>query len=317
MKDSFEKLDQSISIDYFHKHAEEVFRNSRVNEQDFVDVYGEKVVTDDLASAQKKRESFSKGKSAYELELKKVADIFEALILEHGEGSQWFGPEASVVGASNFDDIDNGIDAIIEFRGENPGSASHLGLAADITFTSDTTNKFDRVRERIAKGTLGRIKYFHSKGMGFHGQLSGLPEVVIGADKKTVLQLAELSAGNRTAEKDKTLLEHKIQIMILVQIQNELETFAQYAASEGRSDLAAKFKERLQIVNKILDSKKQIFDKVQYDLNDDNVHSEIMSFLKRWRKTLQTQPGGEESKQAGEEQRRRVAAVQSLRQRGR
>lgn len=214
-------------------------------------------------------------------ELKKVADIFEALVLWHGEQSDWFGANATTMKTSRYDDYVNGVDAVIEFRGSDPGSASHVGLAADVTFTQDTTAKFDRLRGQIEKGQLPVVKYFHSENMNFHGQLSKLPEVIIGAERKAVLELAELWAERKM---DK-LAVHPIQIMILTQIEAQLRVFALYAESLKKPDLAKIYRARLAIIENILAQKADLVKKTKFEIND-SVHSAIIGFLASWQKTL-------------------------------
>lgn len=273
---------ESADIDIAFERATKVLVRETPHEEDFIEPYGEESVGRDLAHVEKLRSRFGHGESGFSSEQKKVADIFEALVLENGELSEWFGSNAFTIKTAEFDDFENGVDLVIEFRGDEPGSASFLGLAADITFTSDTSGKFNRIKEHIDKGDLSRVKYFHSGHMNIHGQLSKLPEVIIGADRKTVLELADLWME----KKNKALGEHKIQIMILEQMRIQLETFALYADSIGKKELAAIFRDRHTIIDGILKGKKEIYEKVKFNLGDDQVHSAIMTMMQGWNKEL-------------------------------
>lgn len=279
MSPSFERQSlESADIDLIYMKAEKVVQRSIIHEDEFAQAYGEEAVTRDLLSVMNKEEDFNKKRSPFEAEQKKVADIFEALMLEHGELSDWFGSNATTIKTGKFDDFENGVDLMVEFNNEDEG-ISHLGMAADVTFTSDTTKKFDRLRSQIDAGTLARVKYFKTEdGAG----LDHLPEVIIGADKKTVMQLAELW----TERKNKELATHKIQIMILHQIRAQLDVFAKYARSIRNEEVAKIYEERSVVINQILSQKKVIEQNVKYELMDDSVHTSIMSFLSAWNKSL-------------------------------
>lgn len=273
---------EDISI--LHDKAEKVIERARIREEDFLEPdgpYTRESVERDLEIVRRKEESFGKDRDEYFAEQKKLADIFEALVIEHGELSQWFGENAYTVKTSRYDDYENGVDAVIEFRDEE-SSASHLGMGVDVTFSRDTSAKFDRVKKQIEKGRLTRIKYFHSDHLKIHGQLYDVPEVIIGADKKTVLELAELWERGKNSE----LGRHRIQIMILHQMQEQLDAFASYASSLGQDGLARLYREKLAIIDQILESKADIAKNVGYDILSDQVHSGMMNFLARWKEEI-------------------------------
>jgi len=293
MRKSFEsEALESVDIDRAHEKAKVVIEDSSLREKDFEDVYRGRVA-EDLERVRRLEEKFVKEETERSRELKKVATIFEGLVLWHGEQSEWFGPHAKTLKTSKYDDYVNGVDMVIEFFDEEEKTLAHLGLAADITFTSDTTKKFDKLRGNIEKGELVAVDYFHSEPMSLHGRLSDLPEVIIGADRKTVLELTELWMERKNA----VLARHKIQIMILLQMKEQLETFAQYArhlASKcvdkelkaKQENVAEKCEDRLVIVRELLDLKKDIMKEVELDLGGDSVHNSIMGFMKAWKASI-------------------------------
>jgi hypothetical protein len=276
---------EKIDIDIIHAEAEKLLKNSSVKEINFVDPdgpYSQESVDRDLALVKKREEEWRRKDSPEAVANKKIATIFEAIIFQHAELSEWLGDQAFSIKTSLYDDYENGVDAVMEFR--DPESSAYLGMAMDVTFSSDPnssggiTKKFDRIFSRIEKGTLTRIKYFHAKNrnINIHGQLNDVPEVVIGADKATVLELAELWKG----KKNEMLGSHKIQIMMLLQIQAQLRVFAAYANREGNASMAQIFQDRLLIIEGILAKKKALADKVGATLSDDRVHYALMNFLK-------------------------------------
>lgn len=270
---------ERADISVIHGRAEKVMDKSRIKEKDFVNPYGQETIDRDLETVRRHERDFDHNTNEYTKEQKAVADIFEALVLENGELNDWFGPNAITHKTSKYDDYENGVDAIIEFQSEMAGAASFLGLAADVSFSADTSRKFDRLKEGILKGRLPQVKYFNSSDGYFHGKLSMIPEVVIGASKQTVLELAELWQFKRNKE----LATHRIQIMILNQMEEQMEVFARFAELNGQDEIARLYRDRLQIVRDILEGKRDIAKEAVKIKSKDLVHEGIMDFLKHWK----------------------------------
>ena len=273
-----------VDIDIIHADADRILSEAAFKETDFIDPkgpYSQEAVNRDLAEVRRMEAEWEQKGSPQYLANKKIATIFEAIIFQHAELSEWLGGQAFTLKTSRFDDI-KGVDAVVEFRSTD--SSAYLGLAMDVTFSADPdssegmTKKFDKIFERIENGTLNKIKYFHAKNknINIHGQLNDVPEVVIGADKSTVLELAELWR----ARKNNLLAEHKIQIMMLRQIEAQLRVFIAYALRQDKKDLASIFRGRLEIIEKILEEKKDLATKVNPDLDNDKVHYAMMNFLR-------------------------------------
>jgi hypothetical protein len=288
MRNSFEEgVLESADIDRVHEKAARAIEGKRLNEKDFIEPYGEGNVQADLARVIRMEGQFAQDETPSSRELKKIAEIFEGVILGPGERNDWFGDKAYLVKTSRYDDYVNGVDAVIEFRSEEPKAASFLGLAADVTFSSDPSGKIQRLLQQVEHGELAKVKYFHSDYVNIHGQLGKLPEVIIGAERKTVLELGELWL----AGKQDVLAQHKIQIMILTQMREQLETFALYAEQINlpeQIEASKIYRERLALVGNLLAEKAELVKKVQFELDNDSVHSSIMSFLKYWRKKMIT-----------------------------
>lgn len=285
MKESY-KVEglEKIDIDMIHTKAEKILEEASFKETDFIEnPYSREMVERDLALIAQREKSWGEKENSHQKETKKVATIFEAIIFEHAELSEWLGEDSFTIKTSKYDDYENGVDAIVEFREQE--SPRYLGLAMDVTFSSDPnsgdgmTKKFDRIFSQIQKGTLTKIRYFHAKNknINIHGQLNDVPEVVIGADKSTVLELAELMNG----KKSEMLAEHKIQIMILKQMEAQLNVFIALAIREKKMNLAEIFHQRLLIIEGILEEKSDLVRKHAATLNQDQVHYAMMNFLKR------------------------------------
>lgn len=252
----------------------------RIDEYSFIDhPYSRGDIEADIAYVVGQQRKHKKEETPQSIELKRIADMFEALVLWNSEQADWLGSRATTIKTSQYDDYKNGVDMVVEFREER--SASYLGLAADVTFSSDKTviaRKFAILRDQIKKGTLAQVKYFHSDRTHFDGQLSKLPEVVIGVSKSMVLELAHLWAEG----KHNALADHRVGVMILRQIEAQLNVFAKYAESVNQKEAARIYSDRLQLIRGILAEKAALVARVEATTMTDTVHLEIMKFMENW-----------------------------------
>lgn len=243
------KLEEKLTLEQINKKAEEILQEDTINPDDFIDLYGKDNIREDKEYVRKMENTF-KVDSPEQLEINKLATIFEAIIYEHTELSNWFGPDAFTIKSSRYDDIKNGVDSIVEFR-ESDYAASYLALAIDVTFSADVEKKFERIKKEIEEGELSKIKYFVSEHMNVRGELAKIPRVVIGAESKTVKNLAELWIE----EKNKDLGIHPIQFQVLEEAITQLETFKHYAEKVNRPEIAGVYHKTLNLVKKIYEEK--------------------------------------------------------------
>lgn len=250
----------------------------RFNEKDFIDnPFSEGDVNEDLAFVAEQEAKNKREETAQNRELKEIADMFEALVLWNAEMAEWFGHHATTVKTSKYDDRKNGVDMIVTFK--EGKAVQHLGLAADVTFSSDPKvmrDKFSGLRSQIRNGTLARVKYFHSDN--YHGQLSKLPEVIIGVSAKMVHELAGLWADG----KNNFLANHRVGVLLLRQIEAQLITFAKYAESMGQNEASRIYADRLEIIQSILKEKAKLVSEVEKIPETDPVHLEIMNTAQNW-----------------------------------
>ncbi len=250
----------------------------RFIEKEFVgNPFSERDVQEDLAFVEDQESKHKSRETPQSRELKEISDSFEALVLWNGEMAEWFGKTAKTVKTSKFDDYKNGVDMIVSFQ--EGRSVQHLGLAADVTFSSDPKvmrDKFSGLRSQIRNGTLAKVKYFHHAN--YHGQLSKLPEVIIGVSMKMVRELEGLWVDG----KNTVLANHRVGILLLKQIEAQLITFAKYAESMGQTDARDIYTDRLEIIQGILKEKAELVDKVEGVEETDPVHLEIMKTAQNW-----------------------------------
>jgi hypothetical protein len=252
MSRNFEsKIFEHLDIDRAFAKASKMLKKEAIKPEKFI---GEKGYFEDEIKADKiyveeKEAAFLRGNSPEQTEAIKLATIFEAIIHEHAELSEWFGPDAFTVKTSRFDDIRNGVDSVVEFP-ENEATPTYLALAIDITFSADTEAKFEKIRKEIEEEKLAEVKYFTSEHTPPR-RLQKVPHAVIGAESRTVKELSDLWLEDNK----KALAAHPIQFQILEEIMTQFECFAAYAEKVHKPEIAGIFRDELEIVKKIYSQK--------------------------------------------------------------
>lgn len=254
--------------------------------------YEDNVVDGDLQAVAKKKEYIARQDTKYphQIELKKISDVFETILAEQIELNEGFGQDALIIQTSEYDDLINGIDAIIEFDLEE--GVSHLALGVDITFGiisgTKLQQKFESIRGDLNLGKLAKVRYFESEHGIAKGELSELPKVVIGVDRETVNELAkawltqtiakaelkkpDLGEASRTSlleglrNAKQKLEKHFVQILFLKQIKLQLETYIDFldynivdfpnsAFNPSWQHIVERLNHSLDIINDIIKSK--------------------------------------------------------------
>lgn len=245
-----------------HLRATEVLAEYEIKPEMFAGFYDAGMLTrdaDEVADIEKKFEKTP---------AKIYGDILEAVVCEHGELSEWFGPKSQVIKTARFDDYINKIDMVVETETEDR-QFSHMALGIDVTFGSrDLHKKFDAIKARIDDGTLGEIRYFHSDRQNFTGRLGKIPQVVVGVEIERVKELGLLWMNRRNKE----LREHSVQVTILEEAALQLETFTKYAKGIGKDELVTILERELQKINELLAQKRATGIK---GLKQDKVFEEI------------------------------------------
>ena len=263
------RLLEDITIDKMHENAKKILKGDIIALANFADLYGECNIKKDEGYVKKMEKKFTETDFPEQIKFNKLATIFEAILHNQAELSEWLGSNVHTINTSRYDDIKNGIDTIAEFI-EKKQSASHLGLAIDATFSADINKKIQRIKNEIKNGQLTRVKYFQSDAINFRGELSKIPKVIIGVDMNTIQELGELWLKR----KNKELGKHPIQFQILDQMLMQLETFENYAKRNNRSEIAEIYKKTHGIVLKI-------YEKKESSINDSGVRDSMFKKIKK------------------------------------
>lgn len=208
----------------------------------------------DIAYVKRMEQLFAeeaRGKKPEDIEREKVAKIFEAIIFEQIEQSNWFGEGVTTTQPSKYDDIKNKVDAIVELP-EGKTSATHLALAMDVTTADHFGPKFDHIKAGIDRGELAKVKYFISEALNIKGEKSGIPHMVIGVDKQTVYDLLDTWIKGDS----KKMANHPVQIKILAEVKFQLEAYKKYAEKIGQEGVVRSYSMALATLEKIIADKK-------------------------------------------------------------
>lgn len=266
-------------IEHISSTEEEVFRRIipkfeelRINMKEFEGVYSKEEIERDLKSVEHKKEFFEALSP-----LMKRAKILEALLAEQIELNDWLGKDVMTIVPSEYDDLYHGVDLAAEFQRDE--TLQYLAMGVDVTTSSSFAleSKILMIRNGIESGDLTQMKYFTSERLSdFHGRMGNIPSIVVGTDARTINELAELwltieKSKRPTSGIDAVALEelreyarkaqqklahHRVQVLILKQMEIQLEAFSQYAKNKQKNEQASKFDSLLNLVRDILKEKR-------------------------------------------------------------
>lgn len=225
-----------------------------IHPREFLSVYSKEEIDIDNHRVAEKEKIFSLGRTPEGDAQKRAATVFEAIMLEHSELSNWLGDNAMVIKTAPYDDYFHGSDMLAEWRRED-GSFEALGLAVDVTFSSAAVEKkLQIIKSKIGRGEMGGIKYYRSAdGLPEHGRRH-VPHAVVGMSKLGVSQLARLWKENDK----KALALHPVQRIVTDEIYAQLLAMRAYAHVRGRKDFVDAYDHSLSIIRPIRASKSNI-----------------------------------------------------------
>ncbi|OGF25667.1 hypothetical protein A2303_06720 [Candidatus Falkowbacteria bacterium RIFOXYB2_FULL_47_14] len=242
---------QKATLEGLFQKSKKALEADKIYMREFVDLYGEENVQKDEDRLKRIKHSFNDSDREQGVEAKKLADIFEAIISEQIELSDWLGENTSAIHTAEFDDVVNGVDVIAEFNEEGK-SPDYMGLAIDVSYVRDIRYKIEKIKKDIDGKNLSQIKYFRGGSDDFRGEKSNIPKVIITANPNTILELGALWQNR----KNKELAGHYVQFQILDEIIVQLEAYMKYAQKTGREKIAAIYQKTLIKIKEIYDNKK-------------------------------------------------------------
>jgi len=254
-----------------------------VREEDPNDIYSIDRVQHDLQYVDKMQQRFAESDNEKLpngltfKEVRQLAEIAEYDLIRGINLGGWI-PHGRAIKTSDFDDIANGVDLVMEIGGKQ-SSIGHLGLGVDVSFSLNLQKKFQRIKEEIDAydgrlNRLGVVKYFQSQAAGMRGELSGLPRVVTAFD---------LGVLEDMAVKSEQLKGHIGQALMITTMQKQLSVFHEYALDVNPA-CAAQLQRPLNMIGAIsqMTNSKERLESSEYTKNhkaDDAVEAGLKLFM--------------------------------------
>ncbi len=207
----------------------------RANPEDFIDEtvegYAATDVGRDLREVETLKSLWEEG-STETKRLKQVAELYEGVLIEGIEGSEWLGGDWDVFITTEYDDYKNGIDAVmVRAADEESSTDEYIGLAFDVTFTGKTEElerKLHSIQMLIDNNKLPSVKYFQDADGNPHKSPLVLPKIVLGSRYATAEKLIRLWMSD-DPNKNEKLANDPIQSKLLLETLFQLRFFYEYA----------------------------------------------------------------------------------------
>jgi len=225
--------------------ANKILAEYKIKMSDFSDLYGEEVISADMSELKQRESNFSDGRvpEIHERVNKELATIFEAMIFDQGESSNWFGENAFLISTSEYDDVVNGVDLVVEW--DQDSGVSRMAAGIDVTFNHNVQKKINAIQRSILNGDLGRIKYFKSEVSNIRGEVSEVPRIILGADVDTVRELTNEWADNNNDR----LAEHPVQFQFFDEAISQCNYFIEFAERNNQPRIANAYKDLLRVLD--------------------------------------------------------------------
>lgn len=202
------------------------------------------------------------------------ASALEIIIADQAELNNWFGEQSLITRTTEFDDLANGVDSVVEFDlGEDVPERLALAIDASTSASPDViAEKMKKRFEKVVSGDLAEVKYFRSQIDDAVGPIAAIP-VVIGLDRMHADELTadfaqmikleqtrkaaaekgsrEVEERTRAAIKEKKLAmaKHPGQILFHKQM---LAQFDMYEKSNPPADIREKIRALQTLINEVL-----------------------------------------------------------------
>lgn len=169
---------------------------------------------------------------------RQYAAVMEAILLQHGELSEWFGEGVFTVKTTDFDDLRNGLDIVLSLPSKN-GSLERQHIGIDVTFSQHSlAKKLGRGYDEVCHGKLATVKYYACEDADEKGLIQ-VPRITLAITREHVTELAGLWMNN----KNKELGNHAVKEIFLREIEAQLLYFMTGAAKYGRAELQGQLRD--------------------------------------------------------------------------
>lgn len=271
-----------------------------IDMDDFKEVKGEKIVTNDKERVRQRIEELEElGQSELDPR-KKRSKILEAILTEQIEMSDWFGPNTSTVFASEYDDLFNSLDLILEFGDDNDKDIKYDPLGIDVTSTTERIEKkLTKIKEHMLRYNGSLVRYFRSERENPETKLEQLPRLIIGVEPELVQELSQLwleankhriegknplelseETKQKIREAREALSHHRTIGLLLQEIKLQIEELEKLTKENKRWKDSKKFKNLLARINALL-KEKNLNPEDEAKNNEDKIYKAIRESLER------------------------------------
>ncbi len=309
-KQLYSGIDRSIKKDRENRDAAYLLENeseNRIRENEFTDIFGSEEVEKDLLLVQSIKKNFTKHIEHLDAdEIRKIkegkqrADALEVIISEAGELYDWAGPEANFLRSSEYDDLVNGVDIIIEFDIPQGSDAEpkRIALAIDASMNAESEVVLKKMKRNIRKimeesDEKPVVKYFKSNVTDYKGSLPIVIPVIVGLEGTHVDALISEYASLKKLKKisnptdltkktikdlQEKLASHPAQSVFYSEIVSQLrhyETIIPSSTGANKDEIAFEIRSVLEKFTDIASQK----DRIPYGAYaDDGIFARIKSF---------------------------------------
>lgn len=174
-------------------------KDQKINEEDFVDIYGEEEIKKD-----KQRVEYIKNSKGFEKPTPEGI-VLENLFCDLAEKYKWFGEGSRVVQLSEFDDkIASGAhcDVVVEIPTQDE-NVTRIGIDLTTAINPDTlSKKRTKCLDGIRSGKLFSVKYFKSEVNDYKGAIDDVPVFIAGINKESLNLICDTLAKQENTDKD-------------------------------------------------------------------------------------------------------------------
>jgi hypothetical protein len=255
-----ESIFVSDLVESLYKQARIVLGDEKIDEGyidqmwlEFKHLYDDDEIINDMKRVIEKEEWIKYNDTPSRAKLKKIATVLEAILVEGITKYNWLGNKIKILPPSKFDELFNGIDAIIELiRDEELNEFLALGI--DVSFRAVDgkvfADKVNSLLDFIKERKLTEVKYFKDEQGDVVPGLY-VPKVVISVDAETIEEVAAIWSKRKEPEFKERLTKHPLAFMIIGQIAQQCTIFSAYARKVGAEKVAEKYDEVFSLLLKI------------------------------------------------------------------
>ncbi len=215
-----------------------------------------------------------------------LSEMLQAMVVDR-MNKHWY-KDCTTIMTADFDDIAVGIDAVMKGR-----NGDYLGTSFDFTVSNKEKILEEKLKNHweksVKEGKIPIVKYFEDPDTHKKGSLL-VPKFIIGASKRDVEELAAAYLSDDI----ETLENHPFKYVLLLQIEEQLQTALDYYATQADNasvQFAKTNYERIQTLLRIMKNQIHLDENIQnHDLYEYSRSNIALETMRRFRITKGNSP---------------------------